>query len=91
MFFTNQRPNRMVFFGKPEGILWPPADVPEGEDTVPGFQWQGMLKKLALEQIAQSSLLNPNRGGYALFLAQNGPGAVERNDARTSKRKNRRR
>jgi len=91
MLFTNQRPNRTVFFGKPEGILWPPADVPEGEDTVPGFQWQGMLKKQALEQIAQSSLLNPNRGGYALFPAQNSSEAVERNDTRTSKRRNRRR
>lgn len=91
MFFANQRPSRMVFVGKPEGMLWPPHNVPAGEDTVAGFQWEGGLKKQAQERIGQSILINPDRGGYDLFTPSNPIDAVERNGARTPKRKNRKR
>jgi len=91
MFFDKQRPKRMVFLGKPEGILWPPAEVPAGEDTVAGFQWQGERKEQALEQILQSRIENPNRGGYELFPANNSSEATELNKSRATRRKNRKR
>lgn len=91
MYFTRQRPNRMVFLGKPEGILWPPTEVPSGEDSVPGFQWEGQLKIQASEQIQFSVLQNPNRGGYELFPSKNPLGGLERNGSKNAKRKSRRR
>jgi hypothetical protein len=90
MYFDKQRPSRMVFLGKPEGILWPPAEVPAGEDTVAGFQWQESMKMEAQEQVRLSMLINPDRGGYKLFPVRPAD-AVERNTGRTPKRKNRRR
>lgn len=91
MYFSQQRPSRMVFHGKPEGVLWPPRQVPEGEDTVRGFRWQGLQKQQAQARMRDSMLKNPDRGGYGLFPRRpksTTPGLMEE---RTPRRRGRRR
>lgn len=91
IYFARQRPNRMIFLGKPEGVLWPLAQVPAGEDTVAGFEWMGKLKISVQEQIKGVILKNPDRGGYELFSVPNQVDAVDLNGGRNLKRKSRRR